>query len=53
MARVAPGIHICLDNPGVACNADGIPKSSSQKAFRQFRDVAKGWLQTGKELTVQ
>ena len=53
MARVAPGIHICLDNLGVARNAGGIPKSSSQKAFRQFRDLAEGWLQTGKELTVQ
>lgn len=50
VARVAPGIHICLDNLGVA---RGIPKSSSQKASRQFRDLAKGWLQTGKELTVQ
>ena len=53
MARVAPGIHICLDNLGVARNAGGIPKSSNQKVFRQFRDLAEGWLQTGKELTVQ
>ena len=53
MARVAPGIHICLDNLGVARNAGWIPKSSSQKVFRQFRDLAEGWLQTGKELTVQ
>ena len=53
MARVAPGIHVCLDNLGVARNVGGIPKSSNQKAFRQFRDLAKGWLQTGKELTVQ
>ena len=53
IARVAPGIHICLDNLGVARNTNGIPKSSSQKAFKQFRDLAKGWLQTGKELTVQ
>ena len=53
MARVAPGIHICLDNLGVARNAGGIPKSSSQNVFRQFRDLAEGWLQTGKELTVQ
>ena len=51
MARVAPEIHICLDNLG-ARNASGIPKSSSQKAFRQFRDLAKGWLQTSKKLTV-
>ena len=53
MAKVAPGIHICLDNLVVARNSSGIPKSSSQKAFRQFRDLAKGRLQTGKELTVQ
>ena len=53
MARRVPGIHICLDNLGVARNAGKIPKGSSQKAFRQFRDLAKGWLQTGKELTVQ
>ena len=53
MARVAPGIHICLDNLGVARNAGWIPKSSSQKVFRQFRDLAEGWLQTGRELTVQ
>ncbi len=53
MAGAAPGIHICLDNLGVARNAGGIPKSSSQKAFRRFRDLDEGWLQTGKELTVQ
>ncbi len=53
MARVAPGIHICLDNLGVARNAGYIPKSSSQKVFRQFKDLAEGWLQTGKELIVQ
>ena len=27
IARVAPGIHICLDNLSVACNAGQIPKS--------------------------
>lgn len=53
MARVVPGIHICLDNFRVAHNAGEIPKSSSQKAFRQFRDLAKSWHQTGKKLTVQ
>ena len=53
MARVAPGIHICLDNLGVARNAGGIPRTSSQEAFAQFRDLAKSWLQSGKELTVQ
>ena len=52
IARVAPGIHIFLDNLGVARNTDGIFKSSSQKAFKQFGDLAKGWLQTGKKLTV-
>ena len=46
MAEVAPRIHICLDNLEVARNASGIPKSSSQKAFRQFRDLTKGWVQT-------
>ncbi len=53
IARAASEIHICLDNLRVAQNADVITKSSSQKAFRQFRDPAKSWLQTGKELTVQ
>ena len=53
MARVAPGIHIYSDNLGVARNAGEISRSSSPKAFRQFRDLAKDWLQTGKELTVQ
>ncbi len=52
VARAAPRIHICLDNLGVARNAGRIPKSSSQKAFRQFRDLVKSCLQTGKELTV-
>ncbi len=42
MARVAPGIHIWLDNLGVAHNACWIPKV-----------LAEGWLQTGKEITVQ
>ena len=53
MAQVAPEIHICLDNLGVARNAGWIPKSSSQKVLRQFRDLAEGWLQTGSKLTVQ
>lgn len=34
ITRVTLGIYICLDNLGVACNAGGIPKSSSQSAFR-------------------
>ncbi len=50
MARLAPGIHICLDNLSVARNAG---KGSSQAAFKKFRDAAKGWLYTGKRLTVQ
>ncbi len=33
MARVALGIHICLDNLEVARNAGGIPKTSSQETF--------------------
>ncbi len=53
MARAASGIHICRDNFGVARNAGGISKNSSQKAFCQFRDLAEGWLQTNKEQTVQ
>ena len=42
MARVAPGIYICLDNLGMARNAGYVPKSSSQKVFRQFKDLAEG-----------
>ena len=53
IARVAPGIHICLDNFSVACNAGRIPKGSSQGVFKKFRDAAKTWLQTGKRMTVQ
>ena len=52
-ARGAPGIHICIENLGVARNAGRIPKGSSQQAFKQFRDLAKNWSQTGKKLTVQ
>ena len=37
----------------MARNAGEVPKSSSQKVFRQFRDLAEGWLQTGKEMSVQ
>ena len=53
MARAAPVIHICIDKLRVVQNAGQITKSSSQKAFCQFRDLADGWLQTGKEQTVQ
>lgn len=53
IAKIQEGIHICLDNLGVASNAGGVPKSSSQKVFKQFRDLAEGWLQTGKEMSVQ
>lgn len=53
VAKIQERIHICLDNLGVASNAGGVPKSSSQKVFRQFRDLAEGWLQTGKEMSVQ
>ncbi len=53
IARVTLGIHICLDNFSVACNARQIPKGSSQGVFRKFRDAAKTWLQTGKQMTVQ
>ena len=48
-ARVAHGIHICLDNLGWLV----IPEGFSQETFKQFRNLAKGWLQTGKEMTVQ
>lgn len=38
MTSVASGIHNCLDNLGV------IPRSFSQKAFRQFsRRLASNW----------
>lgn len=53
MARLAPGIHFCLENLSVARNAGRTTKGSSQAAFKKFRDVAKIWLQTGKRLTVQ
>lgn len=53
IARLAPRIHICLDNLGVAHNADGVSKGSSQKVFREFRDLAKDWLQSSKQLTIQ
>ena len=42
MARVANGIHICLDNLGVARNSSLIPEGSSQETFKQFRSLAKG-----------
>lgn len=41
MARVVPGIHICFDSIGVARNTGGVPKSSSQKVFGQFRNLAE------------
>lgn len=41
MARVVPGIHICLDNLSVARNAGQIPKGSSREIFKQFREAAK------------
>ena len=53
MARVASGIHICLDNLSVARDAGNTTKGSSQAAFKKFRDAAKGWLQSGKRMTVQ
>lgn len=42
IAKIQEGIHSCLDNLGVARNAGGVPKSSSQKVFRQFRDLEEG-----------
>lgn len=53
MTRVANGIHICLDNLGVARKSSLIPEGSSQETFRQFRSLAKGWLQAGKTMTIQ
>ena len=53
MARVANGIHICLDNLGVARKSSLIPEGSSQETFKQFRSLAKGWLQAGETMTVQ
>ena len=53
MARVANGIHICLDNIGVACMSSLIPEGSSQETFKHFRILAEGWPQTGKTMTVQ
>ncbi len=53
MARLAPGIHIFLDNLRVARNAGKTTKGSSQAVFKKFRDSAQGWLCTGKRLTIQ
>ena len=53
MPRLAPGIHVCLENLSVARNTGQTTKGSSQVAFKKFRDVAKIWLQTRKKLTVQ
>ncbi len=53
MAQVAPQIRICLDNLCLTCNKSYISKSTSQKIFRQFKDLAKDWLQTGEELSFQ
>lgn len=53
MARIILGIYIFLDNFEVACNTDGIFKSSSQSTFTKFEDLAKGQLLTSKQLSVQ
>lgn len=53
MTRVASGIHICLDILSVARDAGIRKKGSSQAEFKNFRDVAKTWLQSGKIMTVQ
>ena len=53
ITRVPHGIHICLDNLGVARKSSLIPEGSCQDNFKQFRNLAKEWLQTGKEMTVQ
>lgn len=37
----------------MACNASYIYRNSSQKDFRQFKDLANFWLPTGKKMTVQ
>ena len=53
MARVANGIHICLDNIGVACMSSLIPEKSSQETFKQFSILAEEWLPCRKRMTVQ
>ena len=53
MARLTPGIYICLDNLNVGRNAGNTTKGSSHAAFKKFRFASKGWLHTGKRLTVQ
>ena len=40
VARVANGIHICLDNIGVAHMSSLIPEGSSQQTFKHFRCLA-------------
>lgn len=52
MARVATGIHICLDNLGVARNMGRISNSFSQQSFKLFRNLVKNWSQIERKLTV-
>ncbi len=37
----------------MAQNAGSVPNGSSQGTFQRFRDFAKGWLNSGRRLTVQ
>lgn len=53
MAKIAPKIQICIKKLGMAYTANDIFKKSNQKTFRQFRNLAKSWLQISKKLTVQ
>lgn len=46
-------IYTCLDNLRVAQNAGQVANGSSQNTFKQFRDLAKGWIQTGKRMSIQ
>ena len=53
ISRAVKGIHICLDNLSVAYNAGQVANGSSQNTFKQFRDLAKAWNQTGKRMSIQ
>lgn len=37
----------------MAQNAGQVANGSSQNTFRQFRDLAKAWVQTGKSMSIQ
>lgn len=53
ISRAVSRINICLDRLSVARNAGQVVNGSSQNAFRQFRDLARSWIQNDKRMSVQ